>query len=195
MKLFHSIIFLGIISFCLNYATLSYHGSTYFYPSSGYVSMYLSSFSGYETIYLKMTVYSGAFNSKSFYYSFDSSACSNSKSNYDWSYSTDYGTYYGRESLYFKVDNNYYDYLYFKPPSFSSSYSYIYIENIYGTLDISFSVGAIAGIIIGSIIVIAAISIGVIIWRRRRRLSYIASPPVAVYSPPVQPAYPPPTYY
>ena len=180
------LILLGILSACLGYTTLYRHSSVSVYDKNTLVYMNLFDFSHYETIYLEMTVYGGYFTQTYFYYKLTRFSGDDNPTSPNFKYDQDNSG----KTYYFTLENNYYNYLYFYPPSFSGTS--VFIKNTYG---LSLAVGAIVGIVIACIIVIAAVTIIVICCRRRRYSSYVAHTTPVVYGPPVVPAYPPPTYY
>jgi len=204
MKLISILLFGSLIiqSLSANLYYITKFGSYYSYGNNNIFYFDLSSYKDIDYLYFRATVYYGYFGSGYLNYDY-----SNSKSNpsvslsqyYDYSsYSSYYSTYYYKYSYNWSVKKpSSYSYFFVAHPNYycaagyGSSWCYVLFENLSG---FGLSLGAIIGICAAAVVIIAVSIIVTYFVRRARRASYI-SPPVAVYTPPVAPAYPPPTYY
>lgn len=203
MKLLSILLFgsLFVQSLLSGVYSISKFGSYYSYANDNIFKLDLSTYKDIDYLYFKATVYYGYFGSGylKYYYSSSSTAPSSLpySSYYDSSsYGSYYTSYYNKYSYYWLVSKPSTSYFYVNHPyyycsSLYTSLCYVYFENLSG---FGLSLGAIIGIAIAAIVIIAVSIIVTYFVRRARRASYI-SPPVAVYTPPVAPAYPPPTYY
>ena len=203
MKLMYILLIgLFIQAFSYGITKMNKYGSRTNYYGNSRVIYYMelkNNFNSDDTLYFEMTAYHGQFYYYDMYYLFSDDIYNSLDLNIMGTkyYSTEsttssYYNYYYEHSLGFKLDNRNYKYIYFSYPEYYGDYSsLVTVKNV---SSLGLAIAVIIVIVVVVVIVIAASIIVFIICKRRRYRSYV-DPPVAVYAPPIAPAYPPPTYY